>query len=1071
MQVIGSLKMLFAMDRVRFRLRTCVLLAIAALCPAVAQAQSSIAGTIRDASGGVLPGVTVEAASPVLIEKVRSAVSDGTGQYRITELLPGTYTVTVSLAGFTTVKREGVEVSGVGVMTLNVEMRVGALQETITVTGETPIVDVQSTRRQQVVDDETLRTLPATRGYNALVFLVPSVTGGSNQIDLMPAMRIFYSHGGRGNEGRTLVDGLSTGSAFNGGGVSGYIIDTANSQEMQLTLSGGLGETEVGGTQVNFVPKTGGNTFSGSGFFSTAGEWSQGSNIDDRLRGFGLNDAAALYKNWDVSASVGGPIKRDRLWFFGNYRDFGSHDDILGMFANKNAGNPNSWVYEQDPSVKARNAVSRTVTALRLTAQVTPRNKVGFFFDNQLACDGSTLTTEKGGCRPRGSDWVASGTNTNVAPEAASGAQGSAGGAFGYADSYQRVIQSTYTSTISNKLLLEAGGSTYISKWGWMEQPGAIRNLIQVQEQNAINGMPANLTFRALDWNFNNMQNPTTWRAAASYVTGAHSMKAGYIAAYNRTDGANFYNFNRLNYRVASTCPGIAPGTACTSAYPGFVTTPNQFTMNIGNWVEKNRSQYHAFYVQDQWTVNRLTLQGAVRYDRAWSWSPDDQGAEGTDRFRSQPISFPETVGVPGFNDITVRMGAAYDLTGDGKTSVKVSLGKYLESANNQNRYTLMNPAGATRFQRTTNRAWTDNGNFVPDCDLMNPALQDNRASGGDLCGAMTPNTFGRSLAGAAINPAILEGWGVRPSDWQFGASLQREILPRVSAEVGYHRRWFNGFTVTDNRATVASDYDLFTFTAPSHPSLPGGGGYQVSTFNPDPTIASTADNYVTFADDYGDTKQYWQGVDVNVNARMGNGLVVQGGTSTGRGVRDNCEVVAALPELLLTGIPATWQQRESCHVTEPWQTQLRGLAAYTIPKIDVAVSASFQSKAGTLGVGGNDTATNGSSVAANYNVPTAVAQQTLGRPLSNNAASAAVNLLVPAQLYGDWVNQVDLRVGKNLRFGRTRTLVALDLYNLFNANPGLTYNQAFGADGATWLRPQTLLLPRFVRFNMTVDF
>ena len=177
------------------------------------------------------------------------------------------------------------------------------LQETITVTGETPIVDVQSTRRQQVIDDSTINALPATRGYNALVFLVPSVTGGSNQIDLMPAMRIFYSHGGRGNEGRTYVDGLSTGSAFNGGGASGYIIDTANSQEMQLTLSGGLGETEMGGTSVNFIPKTGGNTFSGQGFFSTAGEWSQGNNIDDRLRGMGLSQAAALYKNWDVQGS------------------------------------------------------------------------------------------------------------------------------------------------------------------------------------------------------------------------------------------------------------------------------------------------------------------------------------------------------------------------------------------------------------------------------------------------------------------------------------------------------------------------------------------------------------------------------------------------------------------------------------------------------------------------------------------------------------------------------------------------------------------------------------------------
>src|SRR5688572_8420552 len=257
--------------------------AIALLIPSTASAQATIAGVVRDVSGAVLPGVTVEAASPVLIEKVRSATADGTGQYRITELPPGSYTVTMTLPGFSTVRREALEVAGAGVITVNGEMRVGGVQETITVTGESPLVDVQSTRRQQIVDDETLKSLPATRGYNALVFLVPSITGGSNQIDLNPAMRIFYSHGGRGNEGRVSVDGLSVGSAFNGGGVSGYIVDT-NAQEMQVALSGGLGETEMGGANVNFVPKTGGNTFSGSAFFSNAGQWSQGSNLDDRLR-------------------------------------------------------------------------------------------------------------------------------------------------------------------------------------------------------------------------------------------------------------------------------------------------------------------------------------------------------------------------------------------------------------------------------------------------------------------------------------------------------------------------------------------------------------------------------------------------------------------------------------------------------------------------------------------------------------------------------------------------------------------------------------------------------------------
>ena len=303
---------------------------------------------------------------------------------------------------------------------------------------------------------------------------------------------------------------------------------------------------------------------------------------------------------------------------------------------------------------------------------------------------------------------------------------------------------------------------------------------------------------------------------------------------------------------------------------------------------------------------------------------------------------------------------------------------------------------------------------------------------------------------------------------------MQHQIFPRVALDVSYNRRWWGNFFVTDNLALGPEDFDQVTIAAPQNAKLPNGGGYPVTfvTRNAVHALGAT-DNYFTSASDYGNVTSYWHGVDAQISARLGRQLFVQLGSSGGRGVRDYCEVTAKLPELYTTaGAQFANQQLGSCAVSEDWLTSVRGIASWTVPRVDVLVSGSLRSTPG-VAPGGNAVASNGNSLSANYNVSSAILQAQTGRPLTPGLAQQTINLLPQGHTFPDRLNSLDLRFGKNLRFGRTRTNVAIDLYNLFNSNTGTAYNQTYDpiTNGATWLSPTTVLNPRFARFNVTVDF
>ncbi len=608
-----------------------------ALCfglPALAHAQS-VAGTVRDTSGAVLPGVSVEAASTALIERTRSVVTDANGQYQIIDLRPGTYTVTFTLQGFTTVARQALELSGSGVTTVNAEMRIGGIQETLTVTGDAPVVDVQtSTSREQVLSNEFVRSLPASRGYGNYLAGVPGIQGTGLGASATPSNNFFTARGGRSSEGNIQLDGMNVGSSVGGGGVSGYQYDMSNASEVQVTIAGGLAEVDRGGPAFNMIPKTGGNTFSGFYFASLAGEWAQGSNIDAELESYGFTDQARLIRNWDTNFAFSGPILRDRIWFFSNVRTIGTYQDVPNLYGNKNAADPNLWTYLKDENLKVRNANSKKVVATRLTWQASQKNKFGFYVDYTKNCSGSSFSQDGEQCRTPGDDWTASGPGIGPGVPTSSPESGTIW------DHPAKIMQATYSAPLSSRILIDAGYSSFWTEWGDIRPTGAAVDRIAVTEQSTTAGTPnSNFIYHGWPATTGTIQQNAQYRAALSYVTGAHSFKIGYQGAYMVAKTPSFLG-QQISYRFNN---GV----------------PNQLTQRLGPTLTSNRTVPDSFFIQDQWTRSRLTVQGGLRYEHVRSFFPEgENGVIEAHRF-GPAFTFPRTEGVRGYNDITPRMGAS----------------------------------------------------------------------------------------------------------------------------------------------------------------------------------------------------------------------------------------------------------------------------------------------------------------------------------------------------------------------------------------------------------------------------
>jgi hypothetical protein len=775
-------------------LRPLLLTAVLALVllPSVALAQAgNISGTVRDNQGGVLPGVTVEVTSPALIEKVRTSTTDSNGRYQIVSLPVGTYKVTFKLESFGTVEQGGVELTSDFTAPVNGVMKVGAQKEIVTVVAEAPIVDVQNARQRQVFAGDEVRDLPTTRNLGDLIQLVPGISvGAANAANSVPSIcsggqadggfsgalsgcspifEGFNAHSSSNdpdslNQGRMQVDGLGV-QSFGGGGRSSYIADIGNAQEITFNLSGALGESETGGSTINVVPRTGGNRYSGNYFTAYSSGRFYDKNNETRTSTF----SNRLIREYDVNGAYGGPILRDRLWFYSaarrqdrdNRLAAGRRNLNEGIFAANYVGDANTALNQSD--------LYQNVST-RLTLQATRRNKFNIFWDEQYTCE-----------------------NPCSGPAAATSVEAS-GSLLTYP---LHLAQLSWTNPITNRILLDAGLSHYGAhrnetrnrhelaypsipriaesgtSSGYAAIPGAVGNAIN---SGSINN--------AIDWRNDNIQS----RASASYITGSHNIKLGYQGQYLRRVDTPFFNDLRLLYTYATpaaTCTATAPapGTVSNQAwcglFPDGVTrmfdgrnvseplgdplptssrppVPSSFTQYIPA-PQNQKAWFAAFYLQDQWTWTRFTFNGALRYDNAQSRF--GKTCVGPDRYTPNQycLNDPEEGDGRGvyFQDITPRWGVAWDVFGSGKTSVKYSTGKYLQGSQVGGIYTAPNAASGTRSVNSLQRTWRDlNGDRIVDCDLSVPAVAPPSGQGlppNGECGSPVPG-FGQTTAQALAN-------------------------------------------------------------------------------------------------------------------------------------------------------------------------------------------------------------------------------------------------------------------------------------------------------------------------------
>jgi len=930
------------------------------MLPSLAAAQSAIAGAVTDMTGAVLPGVTVEAASPALIEGVRSGITDEQGKYSIANLRPGDYTVTFTLPGFGTVKREGLELPSNFTATVNAQLGVGSLEETINVSGASPTVDVHDGARSQVLNRDLLDNIPTSRTTFGTGAIIPGVKLNTPDVGGSRAMQnvTMSVHGLGGGNNAIQVDGMLVNSQQSDGSVQGYH-NAAMAQEMAYQTSTLNAELSGGGVRLNMIPRQGGNTFEGLAFIGgTPGSWVSQS-VPDDLAAQGLKSVSSIAKIYDVNIAEGGPILRNKLWFFASFRRNAVDETIANAFYRD--GSPaiqDQWI---------------TNPSLRLTWQATQRDKLTAYYDRALKQKGHELSLSQ---NPSGVDIETASTQRP------------------WRNGLYYIGQVKWTSVQTSRVMLEAGlSNTYeyhgiICQDGISKPRGTAEWFASAPRVDLVLG-----TERVACTNGDRLENPNRHFATGqmSYVTGSHSFKTGLQWSWGPDEQSRTANADLIQqYRNG------VPDSVVVANTP--VADREYVNADIGT------------FVQDGWTIKRLTLNVGVRFEHFNS----EIRAANLPAGRFVPArNFPEVTDVPNWNDVAPRFSAAWDVFGNGKTAVKGGINKYMTQFTGgfARRYTAVN------YTASDTRNWSDlNHDDIAQDNEIGPS---NNAKFGLAADRQPADDLRRSY------------------NVEYSTSVQHELIAQTAVTFSFYRRNFRRVEAQDNLLISLNDYAAFQVPNPL------GNGETITIYNLNKSKQGLADTVDRNSDI--NTTQY-TGFEVAFQTRVKN-FNAFGGWSAERTLTNTCDQTFNPNLLRFCDQFGNMYQELGTSPEIPLQHEFKFAGSYTLPA-RIRVSATLLSYAGT-------------PLNVNWTVPAEVFP-------GGRTQSVSVLLIPPQTKFADRWNQLDLGFRKPLKFGRVEAPLQLDIFNVTDARTVLTVNQAFGpALGA----PQSTLVGRMFRLSTNLKF